>query len=114
VTLAIVGFVERKQELVAVGIGDADYVVTPPRGLKRYRPFDHLTAKRVNSVPVQFNEQAPFILAGRIFAQDDLASATIDLADGACAVFRVPLLLETQYVECGLQRKSYDSDRSEQ
>ena len=71
--LTIIRVVKRKEEFVAIGIGDPDHVVAPPCLLGRHRAVRHLTAKLIDPIPVQFHEQTAFILAHRILAQDDFA-----------------------------------------
>src|SRR5215213_9678805 len=83
---------DRKEQLVAVGIVDLDRVVPPPGFLPGNGTLRDLPAKLREPVHVQFDEEAPFVPARGILAEDDLALAPIDLADGA----HVPMLLEAE------------------
>ena len=77
----IIRLVKRKEQFVAIGIGDSDHVVAPPRLFGWQRALRDLSAQLIDPVPVQFHEQTASILASRILAQDDLAPPTVDLAD---------------------------------
>jgi hypothetical protein len=98
-TVNVIRRVKGEEELVAIGIGDPDHVVTPPRFLSRERALLDLTAKLIDPVPVQLDEQTAFVLASRIFTEDNFATSTIDLTDRPRAVAGVPFLSETQLVD---------------
>jgi hypothetical protein len=82
----VIRVVERKEEFVAIGIGDPDHVVAPPLFLGRHRALRNLAAKLIHPIPVQLHEQTAFILARRILTQDDFAPPSVDLADCPLAV----------------------------
>jgi hypothetical protein len=90
---------KRKEEFVAVGIGDADHVIAPPRFLGRHRALRELPAKLIEAIRGQRHKQPAFVSAHGIFTQDDFALSTVDLTDGPLAVGFMSSFFETQLVE---------------
>ena len=89
----------RKEQFVAIGIGDPDHVVAPPRFLGRHRALRDLTAKLIEPVPGQLHEQTAFVPPRGILTQDDFALPTVDLADFPLAVGFMPSFFEPQLVD---------------
>jgi hypothetical protein len=95
----IIRLVKRKEEFVAIGIGDPDHVVAPPRLLGWQRALRDLSAQLIDPIPIQLHEQTASILASRILGQDDFAPPPVDLADRPLPVGCMPSFFETQLIE---------------
>lgn len=91
------GVVKRKEKLIAIGVGDLNYVITPPRFLTRNRAHQDLAAKLIDPIQSELHEEAALVLALRIFTENDLALPrstwqTVPLPSSACHFFLKPSL----------------------
>src|SRR6185436_2487225 len=96
--------VDRKQEIVAVGINDSNHVVAPPRLLVLDGSLNQLPMQLVELIAVQRDEQPSLVCAFDVLAEDDLAIRAIDLAHRALAVALVPFLREAKVVDVEANR----------
>ena len=76
----------REEQLIAIRIVDLKRVVSPPGVLGGNSALEELTAKIVEPVCGQLDEQAPFVATRCVLTENDLALSVIDLADLSCAV----------------------------
>ena len=96
-----------EEQLIAVGIIDLDHVITPPRFLAGNRALDDLTTKLRYAILGQRYEHAPSVLAIGGLADNYFALCTVDLANFAVAIVRVPRFLEAEHVYIKSKRAIY-------
>src|SRR5688572_3021292 len=89
----------REEEFVAVGIVYPSRLISPAHRRAGNRTRRELALEGEEPLRRQFDEEAPFVGAAGVLAEDDLAVAPTDLADVSRALIGMPVLLEAEGVE---------------